>query len=138
MPTASAADRKTSVQQIIADTAAARADLAARQMALDAAYNEILDRGYDRDLTAAEQAQLRTLNDAIASLFAANRELALVTVRLLNEAPEIQRLTRTLGVINQDLETRLKEAQKAAKALGKAAGAVKIVAKVIAGLTKLL
>ena len=130
-------DPKQSINEILENCDAARAGLAAVQLQIQAKYNDLLDGGYDRDLTKDEVAQLATLNNAMGAIYAEDSELALMTVRALNESAEVTRLNRTLTAINGDLKSKLGKATNVAKQLSGIADLLKTLATIVNGLAGL-
>jgi len=125
------------ISAIIAARDDARRIIFDKALTLQTAIESIKDRGYDRPLTPAERKAIEEYRDGIGALREADREVALITVRLLSESSEVQRLINVLSAVNEGLKGKLASIKRVVEVLKKVSDVIGIVDNVIKSLTKL-
>ena len=119
-----------SVQQVLVKADAARALLTKQEVDLQGEINAIDDIEWDRPLTAEERSRRQQRRSAQTAVRAAKIELSFITLRALDQSPEVQRLINAFRSINQDLKQELDQ-------LKSIAGYAETAAKVIDAMTEI-
>lgn len=135
--TASKPSAKKTIEEILAARDAARQEIYSKARQISDRAEAIKDRGYDRPLTAEEIGELGELTAAMGALRDAENELVMITVRALDESPEVTRLINVITGVNDSLSAKLKEIQSVAKTVKKIGDLIRAVEKVVQGLGKL-
>src|SRR5262245_50890016 len=91
-------------ETILKNAEAARTLLTTQENALQRAINEIDDIEWLRPLTTDERNQRQKLRAGQTAVRAAQIELSFVTLRALDQTPEVQRLINAFKTINRDLK----------------------------------
>ncbi len=111
------ANENATVKEILAIRSRVRRMIADNAYVLEEQLEAIMDRGYDQPLNHAQLKQVEELNNALISLSHANKEISLITVRLLNESAEVQRMINTLTAVNKGLERSVAKVKRVADML---------------------
>lgn len=109
----------------------------AASVRLQTAEEAITDRAYDRSLSEGEQKERREIRHAIAALDKAAEEVAYISLRWLNESGEVQRLSRVLEHVTEDLEHDLARIQRIAAIVKNVADILGLINRAIGVLTRL-
>lgn len=122
-------DTAKTIKEIVADSDAVHAELAQQEAALQTEIGNIDDIEWERPLNDAERQQRKDLRAALTDCRAAMIEMSFVTLRALDQAPEVKRLANALKSINAELKDSLKRVEKIASI-------AKTIPKVLAGIEK--
>jgi hypothetical protein len=129
---------KDDIKIVLAKAEKARALLAAKELDLQREIDDIDDIEWDRPLNAAEQKRRKEKRAAQTAVRAAKIEASFITLRALNETPEVQRLINAFQSINRDLKKEFDRLQEIAKAAERTAKVIDALADLAADLAKLL
>lgn len=125
-------------ETILKNADAARTLLATQENALQRAINEFDDIEWLRTLTTDERNQRQKLRAGQTAVRAAQIELSFVTLRALDQTPEVQRLINAFKTINKDLKQQLERLKSIAEIAQTVARVVDVITKIAADLAKLL
>jgi hypothetical protein len=128
--------KRLTADKIIAVANAARQSLAKMERELQEGIDAIDFKAFqeDRDLTAKELDQRKTLRATLGEVRDGFRVLAFVTAQRLDDSAEAAQLARQMQIINAGLEDDLAQLQKVAKFAEIAAQVADGLAKVVATL----
>jgi hypothetical protein len=128
---------RAAIDDILKARDAATKGIYAQIAALRVRAEEIKDTGYDGGLKPAQVKELGEINAARSALAMAESELALITLRTLDQADEVQRLENVISAVNKDLDKRLRQTKSVAKVLKEVGKVLGIMEKVVQTLAKL-
>ena len=127
-----------SVSQIIEQARKVRSDMAQQESTIQDEIDDIDDIQWERPLTDAEREQRKQLRVAQTNVRAAMVQLSNVSVRALDQAPEISRLINAFEAINNDLTKDIEDIHEAAAVAEAIQNAVAQIADIAAKVAKLL
>lgn len=118
------------IEQIVnaADAEIRRLQVVERDLTSE--VNRLLDIEFERPLTKQEISRIVELRRAKSAALSAMEELGFMTLRALDQAPEVERLRKSIARVRGDLAAEVKRV----KTIGKVAT---IVAQVLSGLDKI-
>jgi hypothetical protein len=127
-----------SVSQIIELARIVRSEMAQQETTIQDEIDDIDDIQWERPLTDAEREQRKQLRVAQTNVRAAMVQLSNVSVRALDQAPEISRLINAFEAINNDLTKDIEDIHEAAAVAEAIQNAVAQIADIAAKVAKLL
>ena len=108
-----------------------------RSLEIDTAIEAIKDRGYDRPLMPKELDEIEGYIGVLGVLAQAEHEVSLITMRLLNESSEVQRLVNVLHAVNDRLKASVNKIKKVSEILKKVSDVLGSIDGIVKSLTKL-
>jgi hypothetical protein len=130
--------KQVTIASILQARDEARHEIYDKAQQLEVRAEAIKDIGYDRPLNAQELADLKAINAAKGSLYAAENELVLMTVSALDKTDETKRFLNVANATNADLKSKLQDVADIAANIKKSGDLFQKFTAVIQGLTTLL
>jgi uncharacterized phage infection (PIP) family protein YhgE len=130
-------DAQDTIDKILGACDAARAKSDAQRNDLGERRNGLANPRPPRDLTAAEEAQLSKLDDAINALDDGDAQLSVITLEALNDSAGVSALADSMKAVNSGLKDKLQKVQKTAQQLQDLAKFLQQVDGIVQNLTKL-
>ena len=131
------ATKSATIREILKARDNARQEIYEKARQLEARAESIKDIGYDRPLNATELSELKKINAAKGSLYAAENELVLMTIAALDRTDEVKRFLNVVKATNADLKSKIENVQAVAANVKRLADLFKKLTVIIQGLTKL-
>jgi hypothetical protein len=130
--------REDDIRTVLQKAETARALLSQKEEELQREIDQIDDIEWDRPLTDAERGRRKEKRAAQTATRAAKIELSFITLRALDQHPEVLRLVNAFRSINQDLGHELGRLNEIAEAAATTAKVLDALADFAADLAKLL
>lgn len=130
--------RDDDIKTVLQKAEAARTLLSKKEEELQRDIDQIDDIEWDRPLTAPERSRRLELRAAQTATRAAKIELSFITLRALDQNPEVLRLINAFRSINQDLSHELGRLNEIATAAATTAKVIDALADFATDLAKLL
>jgi predicted nucleic acid-binding Zn-ribbon protein len=134
---ATSEDAKKEIEAILAVRTATLAGIHNKAVQIDNRVEEITDGAVGRELTSAEQAELKELDSLMDELSKAQKRVIIVTHLKLANSTAVQKLKADVESTNVSLKSKFAKVKKVSESIKKIGAVVASLEKLVAGLGKL-